>query len=266
MLNPFKIKKWMACLFPSMITAVFFAVGMQFFGFFIGIGFMLLGALLGTMLGAMLLRNPYTKMLEGNGIMAWNIDSTGIINPFIVHLDSPYIKGFYKKKEIRDVWDRNTVMQLADPKEIKGTIQDGMIEFKIPKAQVSTDRFIHYTRPVILYNEQLGSIMTKDMFASKESYGFVNHQLTFLVRLVEYLNITMTNVARTVTDLALKPQDKGKYVKWLVYIVIGILVIAAIYVGVKYAPQMIGSIGGAAKTATAGISQTASTVAPAMPK
>ena len=93
MMNPFKIKKWGALLFVGFFTTICFFIGIRFYNFQIALGTMMAGLLTSVLLGNLLLKNPFTSMLEGKGLLVLNLDSTGIIRPSIIGLDSPYIKG-----------------------------------------------------------------------------------------------------------------------------------------------------------------------------
>ena len=115
MINAFVLKKYGALIMNGMLSTILFFVGLTYYGLLGGLGFMFCGLLLGVLLATIMLKNPFQMMLEGKGILALNIDSTGIIRPFIVSVDPPYIRGKLGKFEMNDVFDRSAIFQIAKP-------------------------------------------------------------------------------------------------------------------------------------------------------
>ena len=109
MFNPFKLKKMGALLFNSFIGAIMFYIGLLYYGFFGGLGFLMAGVILGYLIGSALLNNPFSDMLEGQGILALNIDSTGIIKAFILAVQPPYLTGNLLGNKVNDVFNRSSV-------------------------------------------------------------------------------------------------------------------------------------------------------------
>ena len=271
MLNPFVIKKWFALLTVGMMSSTFFAVGMIWYSFLFGIIFLFVGMVVAIIVATLLLKNPFTMMLEGKGIICFNMDSTGVIRPFTVQLFSPFIRGFlgglFKKKPVEDVWDRNTVFNLAVPEEVKEPLKvdekDGEITFRIPNAEYNKNRFALYNFPALIYNEQAGTFLTKEFFAEKESTTFAEHQVIYLNRKVEELTSTVRDFGRYVVELG-KPKAGGILQnKWFwIIIIIGALIL----IGALFLPTIIkvigGSVGGAASTIKGAAGSAAGAVTP----
>ena len=104
MINTFMLRKWGALLVVGFMCVICFMVGNITYGFIGSLVLFAVGLLVSLMIGNLMLRNPFTLMLEGKGIMAINMDSTGILRPFIVQVASPYIKSKFAGKAVNDVF------------------------------------------------------------------------------------------------------------------------------------------------------------------
>lgn len=255
MLNPFVMRKWAALLIPPMLATILFVIGDMYYGMMGGIGFFLIALLLGLLLGTMFLRNPFTAMLEGKGILCINIDSTGILNPFIVRVSPPYIKGRLHGKDVLDVFDRETVHHLAAPVQnsMKGIpADDGGIRITLDNKTYNAARFAMFHYPVILYNEQIGSVITKDWLSNKEKDVFAEHTVLFLNRKMEELTSVVRDFGRYVVEL-LKPKSALGGSWWIWLLIGGFLLVLAVMFGPQILAALKGAGGAAApavKTAT----------------
>ena len=124
MINPHVVKKWGALLLTGLITTIAFFIGLSFYNFLYALIFMAGGLVVSALIGNVLLDTPFRSMLEGKGVLALNIDSTGVIRPFIMSVKSPYVEGMLNNSLKSDVFDRDTVYNLAAPQEA-GIIQQG---------------------------------------------------------------------------------------------------------------------------------------------
>jgi hypothetical protein len=204
MINLFIIRKWAALLFVGMFSAIGFAVGMIFYNFMIGL-ITLLVCLLVSVLGAnLMLKNPFSDMLEGKGILVINLDSTGIMQFFNLSVQNPYIKGKFQGKEIQDVFNRDAVMQMIPPGKQQGVIMelddDKNVYLKINRNEFNRGRFGFNQYPVLIYNAHLKTLLTKDFFSANEKTAFAEHGLLFLNRKVEDLTTVMRDFARYVVE------------------------------------------------------------------
>jgi hypothetical protein len=160
-LNPFILKKWAALILSALLTVICFFVGVTFYNLWVGLGLMFVGLFTGLVVGNVLLKNPFTLMLEGKGILAVNLDSTGILKFFVLGIRSPYIVGKLWKKMVKDVFDRNTVYNIAAPIKagvaewIKKGEKKGGLKIELTEEELNKARFGFYHYPVIVYNEQI---------------------------------------------------------------------------------------------------------------
>lgn len=241
-INVFKIKKLAALLLCSLLSVILFAVGNMYYGFLWGLAWMGAGMILAVVLGTFLLSNPFTSMLEGKGILALNMDSTGIIKPFIVRLDPPYVKGKLGSKTVNDVFDRATVWNLTPPVENETPAiekKDKTINITLSEKDYNKSRFGLFHYPVIIYNEQLRSLLTKDFFSDKEKDSFAEHGVLYLNRKLEELTSVVRDFGRHVVELT-KPKGSFFQSKWVIIVIVIVLIIIL----AMFAPYIISAIGG----------------------
>lgn len=260
MLNMFRVRKVAALLMMGFIPVLLFFLAITFWGLWYGIMFLFTGIILGYVIGNLLLRNPFTQMLEGRGILAINLDSTGVIRPFIVSLAAPYIRGKFSGKEVNDVWDREATFNMAvpvkagkavkpDPFASKTISEDSKataakFTISLTEEELNQGRFALFHYPVIIWNEQTGSILTKDFFAENEKDAFAEHGVLYLNRKVEELTSSLLNFGRYVIE-QLKPQQEWYKNKWVIFIMIFFIIILI----ALFAPALINTLKGAASNA-----------------
>ena len=100
MINVFKIKKYGALILVGFISVLFFTIGIMFYDFWVAMMLFPIGLATSMLAANYMLVNPFTEMLEGKGILVLNLDSTGVIRPFIVAVQSPFITGKIGKKKL----------------------------------------------------------------------------------------------------------------------------------------------------------------------
>ena len=248
MINPFIMKKYAALTLCGVVTTLLYAIGTMFYGLWIGVATFMIGLFLTVILGNLFLKNPFSIMLEGKGLLAINLDSTGILRPFIVKVNSPYIQGKLGKNNIDDVFDRGTVMQLAVPEintipaePITEGENKGGIKIELSEKEYNKGRFALFHYPVLLYNEQIKSVITKDFLSEMEKDSFAEHGVLYLNRKMEELTSVTRDFARHVVE-SLKPKGSifaNKWV-WIIIIVFSVILI------IMFFPAIVESIGSTA--------------------
>ena len=247
MLNPFVIKKWGALMLSGLLTTIMFFVGLQFFNFIYALMFMGLGVVLSSLLGNMLLDNPFRAMTEGKGVLCINLDSTGVIRPFIMSVKAPYIEGLLNNKMARDIFDREAVYNLAEPQNVgfvqqgKGQDEKARMLFVLNEEEYNRGRFALFHFPVVIFNEQINSIITKDFLSNAEKGVFAEHGVLYLNRVMEDLTSAVRDFGRHVVE-TLKPKGKGisPSVFWIILIVIIVILL------VLFAPKLFPALSQAA--------------------
>lgn len=261
MINPYVVKKWGALLLTGLFTTIAFFIGLRFFSFTYALGIMGLGLVISALIANGLLDNPFRAMLEGKGILTLNIDSTGILRPFIMRVNPPYVEGQLGNKLASDIFDRETVLNLAAPQEA-GTVTQGKgkdgevrIALVLSEEEYNRGRFALFHFPVIIFNEQINSILTKDFLSEGEKTAFAEHGVLYLNRKMEELTTVIRDFGRHVVE-QLKPKGVPISKTALTIIVIVALILLLILFAPSLLPQLkqaAGTLGGAA----AGAVQTA---------
>lgn len=257
MINVNVIKKWAALTVPSLITVVFFFVGIQFYGLLIGLACMFGGMLVSVLLGNLLLKNPFTAVLEGKGILAFDLSSTGVISPFIVQVRKNRIHFLDPKtKEPQvDIFDREAVHMMNVPIALKNSsvvIDKNNFYMRMTQDEFNNARFSLFQYPVLMYNSQLQTIVTKEMLSDNEKEAFAEHSILHLNHLVKDLNNNVRDFGRAVVE-SLKPKQSMFSSIWF-WVIIGVMVIAGLLL---FAPSIMNAIGGLGGNAAAQAIQTA---------
>jgi hypothetical protein len=261
MINPFVVKKWAALLMVGLITTVLFFMGLTFYNFLFSFVFMGAGLIVSALVANKLLDNPFRQMLEGQGVLALNIDSTGVIRPFIMAVRSPYVEGKLKNKLVSDVFDRATVLNLAAP-QTSGIVQQGKnkegkdrLVLVLDEEEYNKGRFALFHFPVIIYNEQIQSIVTKDFLADREKSAFAEHTVLYLNRKMEELTSAIRDFGRHVVE-NLKPKGFPISSGMIIIIVIIFIIILLIIFAPSLLPAVqkaAGSVTGAAGNAAGAV-------------
>lgn len=236
-----------------MLTTMSFYIVTVFYGMLWGIGGLFIGLMVSILAGTLMLRTPFTPMLEGKGILCLDVNSTGIIRPFVVAVRPPYIHGKVAGQDVTDVFDRETVFQLATPK-LNSTAatpnNKGGITIDLDEEEYNSGRFALFHFPVLIWNSQIGSIITKDFLAEAEKTLYAEHSVIYLQRKVEELTGHVRDFGRYIVE-QLKPKGSMFANKWVIWIII----IFAIILIAMFAPSIInsikGSMGGVTESASA---------------
>jgi hypothetical protein len=251
MINPFIIKKYGALLTASVLTTIIFFMCLTYLGFLIALGGMLIGALISVFIGSALLANPFTKMLEGQGLLVLKIDSTGIIEPFNVVVQQPYIKGNIQGQEVNDIFNREAVYSLTTPKHDAGKAiisNEGKVDISLDERDYNKARFQLFQYPCLIYNNQIKSLLTKDWLSDQEKSSFAEHGVLYQNRKLEELTSAMRDFGRYVVD-QLRPKQGLNLGKWGIIILIVVLGILAVLFAPKLYASLTGTVNSAANIA-----------------
>jgi len=248
MLNPFVMKKWAAFLMVSALPTVVFFTGYNTFGIFPALGSWIGSTVILSYVGNALIKTPFRSLVEGNGVLALEIDSTGIIKSFIMGVYPPYLRGKDAFGDnIEEVFNRDTIFQFATPVK-GGKVQQGQgKDNKVRTALVLNEedynkaRFGMLQYPCVIFNKQLGCLVTKDWLSDQEKQSFAEHQVLYLNRKVEELSGHVRDFARHVVN-QIQPSQFGKFAK----IALVILIIGLVILGVIFAPSIWSAISGVA--------------------
>lgn len=247
MFNAYIMKKWVAFIMAGILPVLGFFIGLTFYEFWIGMLLAAVCMLFGVLIGFLVLRNPFTDMLEGKGILVIDLSSTGILFPFIVRLNNPDILGRLRKKKIKEVFDRETVFTFNAPvkaQERADLSKDGVLTIRLNREEFNKSRLAFMQYPCLIYNSHIESLITKDWLSEKEKSAFAEHLILLVNRNVQELSSHIRDFARYVVE-QLKPKGvmTSKWV-WIIIIVFVVIMIAI------FLPSIISTIGGSAQSAS----------------
>lgn len=246
--NPYKIKKWVTLIFTALFPAMVFAILL-----FTTKGDMLvtlLGLVVSSLLFAFvagrLIRHPFSQLVEGDGLLVFDLPSTGLIRPFIVKLNPPMIEGKYFGEKVDSVYSRNLTAYLRTPilanafkKEIlkedgKTQVELSLTYEKEDERKVSFGFESFY--PVMIYNSQLKTFLTKESLTAIEEKAFVENTVLNLRKKVEDLHSQVRDFARYVVEQT-KPKSNflSSPIAIVIIIVVIIIIIVALFpVAIKF--------------------------------
>jgi len=263
-MNVYTIKKWLGLLLPTFFGIAGFIIGVLYYNMLYAIMICIIILAIFSIIGNLLLRNPFTQLLEGKGILMMDINSTGVLQPIIVHVEQPYVKGKIANRKIEDVFDRDSVMAFANPvlsEKMAYVDENNNIFIKLDKNQYNQARWGLMQYPVIIYNSILDTIMTKDVFSNLEKSTFAEHIVLYLNRKLDELSMYLRDFGRYIVEQT-KPQDKWWQNKWVKWIAIGGVVILIIVL----LPKIINIItGSGTQSAVSAVSSALPTNAPISP-
>lgn len=259
MLNLYKVKKWAALFLISIFSTMPFFIFTKFYNIWAGLGAYLIGTIVGIILANLLIKNPFTQMIEGDGVLAIDLSSTGVLAPFILKYNSKN-ELTNQKKGVNLLFDRSLVFSITNPiisktkallkwkdKETQGkgkekqeieVIKTGL-NITLDVEEINRAKFGLWQYPVILWNSQLRSALTKDFLNDREKEAFAEHGILYLNRKTEELSGHIRDFGRAVVE-SLKPQVSIFANKWVIWIIIILIAILAI----MFLPKIINVIGG----------------------
>jgi len=162
--------------------------------------------------------------------------STGIINMFLIKMKNGNIVGKLHGVEVSDIFDRETVFTMKSPVMVKdvATIDDkGNINFTITTPEYNASKFQIYSYPTLIYNSQLGSLLTKEFLSKQEKATMIDHVLLRINKELPQLELTLRNFSRSVIDSMMSALGGGS---WLLWVLVGIVVVV---LGFMFVPQLI---------------------------
>lgn len=257
MINVYVIKKYATLMMCGFIPVLMFVLGDILKGFIWGIGLFFMGMLLTVVAGNLLLRNPFSNFLEGKGLLVANLDSTGIVPFFNIKLERPHLRGEFYKQSIEDTFDREAVFNMIPPEGKQGVgiyTQDGGMLIKLNNQEYNKGRMVTMQYPLLIWNDQIKSLITKDFLSDQEKHAFAEHQSLHLNQQMNSLTSVTRDFARYVVE-QLKPLKKffsggAGGVIAIVLIVIVIIVLAVLF-GPKIIALFNGGGGGGSNVADA---------------
>lgn len=224
------LRKWGGILIAGFLPAICFFIGLQFMGFWIALGFLFLGLIVAGVLCNIMIKNPFSDMLEGKGLLVINMDSTGILKPFLCSVDQPYIFSVFNKRKVNDVFDRDTVYNMNPPLKAGKIYKDednNKMYIVLDDDKFNKARFGMLQYPVLIYNDQIKSLLTKDYISTQEKQSFAEHSVLYLNRKLEETTSILRDFSRHIVDLTKPKQSllQNPIVRIIIIVMIIVLVV-----------------------------------------
>lgn len=267
---PYLVRELVGYTFISVIPIAFTLPVIFFMGIWWGVLGLFVGLIVSITLGIVLMKHEFTPLLRGKGILAIDLNSTGVLRPFIVNVFPPFLKGTDNGKVVNDIFDRKAVFNFVTPKKIesikshkKGIFdwflgkkkadievksgacmdEDGNLFMRLDAEEYQKSRFGFKQYPCVIWNSQVNSFLTKEFLSEQEKEAFAEHAILNQNKLLEETNRMIWHLCRNTIDL-LNPQ-KGQLMKTIFWV---ILIIGILLLGIFFVPKIIeffsGGMGG----------------------
>lgn len=175
-----------------------------------------------------LLRHAFTNMLEGKGLLALILDSTGVIGSFNVQVDAPKMKGVSPKGNmplLEDTYDIDLLQRLMVPKDATMTqaitfekgendkiiFGDPVDVIVLPTGEKKYEHlFMFENRPVFIFNKVMKKFLSRDALAKYEKDLEIKHNALNILKKVQETDINFRNFGRYIGE-SIKPLKKGLF-------------------------------------------------------
>lgn len=211
------------------------------------LNFPLIGALFFPMLAAFVIgysanlftsNNPFIRAIQGEGILAFDFNSSGIARVFLVHVDVPDINLKTREGDEKRFYDRMISLVLREPENAILNEKDGKtMEFKIPSSDYQKSVFKHNHLNFMIFNSQTGMFLTKEYLAEMEKTLMVEYVTLNEWREIKELNKTIRDFSRTTLDTILHKtagQILGSPIVKILAVIIAVIIIG--YMALQAAP------------------------------
>jgi len=115
--------------------------------------------------GGTFIKSPWRQMLEGEGVIVFDITSSGIIKPYIAHPNMPNVDIQVGKNYVRSIYNRSIGLYLKSPEPARMDDTGKTIKFELPKENYSKSYFALADKPILFWNSKLNTFLTKEVLA-----------------------------------------------------------------------------------------------------
>jgi len=198
----------------------------------------------------LILRHPLMEFMKGAGLLAFTIDSTGVIEPFIVKVQPPFVKGQLSgKKSATSIFDRNTIFYTKAPRSAQLNYNSDPkldpnfehYDFAVPKGRESSITFAFQQWPTLIFNKNTGTFLTKDALSKLETETMIKHLVVYLKVKTEELTSIMRDFARYVIEMT-RPKTSMFEGKGKMLMIIGVVIMIIILIAM-FAPSIMNILG-----------------------
>jgi len=235
MMNLQKLKWAGSYALVGLVPTVFFFAFLVMKNFWWGLGGLFLSFIPAKILAYKIIKHPFTEMLQGQGMIAFTLDSSGVMVPFIVKQNLGKIYSLFENIEKTSVFNRKNVAYLSPPREgdlvvglyedKKGKVVGKDIFIKIPKKMYEYSfRFDQY--PVLLFDKNSKRWLPKDFFQEKEM-EYKKNMMLELEQKLEDVGRNIRDFARYIIEKS-RPTKSHTLAKRLLIVFLVVLVLGGI--------------------------------------
>lgn len=205
-------------------------------------------------LGSAFLMTPFRSMLEGAGILVFDITSSGIIKPYIAYPKMPNLDINVDGNFFRSVYNRSIGMYLKGGAIARMDDTGETIKFELPKDDYSKSYFALADKPILFWNSKLNTFLTKEVLAEKENKLMIENTALQTLDQARGMRKDLHELTRTVVD-QFKPNGLGELLKnpWFIVIVVAITLFLIFMFVAPQLPKFFGYIETGASAITPGI-------------
>lgn len=208
-----------------------------------------------------IIRHPWLVLIEGNGVAAAAVDSTGIVAPMIAQMPAPPEMNMQtgKGKMTTDLYERGLVHTLLIPQKTtvakaqevneEGEVVGEKLVMVLPFDDF--DKLFNLEgKPLFIYNRVLGTFVGKGILSQLETESTLLHAVNHLVFIMKKLAGEIRPFSSYVIE-QLKPKGswlEGK-MKWILIAIIVIIIMAIVGM---FGPQLMSAMKGISNLAPGG--------------
>ena len=227
-MNIRKIKNYASyflCSFLPLIT--FITTILSTMNFFVSVIISAIIIIPSIAIGRFLSKSPMRMIEEGEGLLAIDFSSRGVVIPYIARINNQYINIKVDNSEINDLYSRDKILALEIPKETNARIieKDGekyiVIKYPEKKHYFVFERFY----PTLFINTQGNFIYDRETLGELEIKYITKYTLKYIKTKTEELSSILRDFARYVLE-TLKPRKTifSNTIFWIVIAIVFVLI------------------------------------------
>ena len=200
---PFKFKTMLAGGLAGITPILIFVmVGIMTRNFTLGLLTSVAGALISVFVCALIIRDPMTRVLSGEGILVQDLNATGNIPTYVCKVNNPDMVIKTPQGEFRTVFDRELTHTLKAPQNAI-TWQDpdtGYYCFALPSDTFQDAKTKAFGVPNIFFNSKTGVVLTKQALNNQENHLLVQSLALTTLRVYEDLRKDLKILSNSVAN------------------------------------------------------------------
>lgn len=226
---PFKIKEILAGALAGLIPILAFVlIGFYTKNLTLGLVGGLISVGVSVFTTELLLREPLTRAIKGEGILVHDLNGTGNIQQYLCKIKGREMEIGLGKRKFTNIFDRNLLHYLKPAKTGKVTItNENNINFTLTDEQFQDALFKSKGIPMIYYNSKTGLVLTKEVLNNMENSLLVETIALTQLEQVKQLRFELKVLAKIVAD-----EFSSKIWDFLSHPIVKVIIFVMIVIGV----------------------------------